>query len=356
MSRGEQATCDGRSGPVALETALTRRLGLTTPIVQGPMGDLSLPALAAAVSNAGGLGILGLTWAPPDEIGPLIEETRSLTGRPFGVNLVLAWDQHERLARVLEAGVTIVSLSWGDPGPYLPALREAGALSILTVGSAEDAAAAVAAGVDIILAQGIEAGGHVVGQAGTIALVPAVVDASGAAPVIAAGGIADGRGLAAALMLGAAGVCCGTRFLASEEAYAHPDHKRRVLEARETDTCYSTLFDGGWPDAPHRTLINRVVADWIAAGRPVSGERPGEGASIGRTADGSPISLYDDVSVTPDIDGDLEKLPLYAGQSAGLVSAIQPAGEIVAEMTADAVAALSLFGRPSSGSAATVAQ
>lgn len=345
MGRSQQGTNDGRSGLVALETSLTRRLGLTTPIVQGPMGELGLPELTAAVSNAGGLGILALTWTPPDEIGPLIEETRSLTRRPFGVNLVLAWDQRERLARVLEAGGTIVSLSWGDPEPYLPAVREAGALSILTVGSAEDAAAAVEAGIDVILAQGIEAGGHVIGQVGTMALIPAVVDAAGAAPVIAAGGVADGRGLAAALMLGAAGVCCGTRFLASDEAYAHSDYKRRVLEARETDTCYSTLFDGGWPDAPHRTLINRVVADWIAAGRPVSGERPGEGASIGRTADGSPMTLYDDVSVTPDIDGDLGKLPLYAGQGAGLVSTIKPAGEIVAEMTADAIAALSLLGR-----------
>jgi len=344
MSRGEHAARDGRSGPVALETALTRRLGLTAPIVQGPMGEVSRPALTAAVSDAGGLGILGLTWSPPDEIGPLIEETRSLTGRPFGVNLVLAWDQHERLTRVLEAGVTIVSLSWGDPEPYLPALRAAGALSILTVGSAEEAAAAVAAGIDIVLAQGVEAGGHVVGQVGTMALVPAVVDAAGTAPVIAAGGIADGRGLAAALMLGAAGACCGTRFLASDEAYAHPDYKQRVLEARETDTCYSTLFDGGWPDAPHRSLINRVVADWIAAGRPAAGARPDEGLAIGRTADGSPMKLYDDVSVLPGIGGDLETLPLYAGQSAGLVSAIKPAGEIVAEMTADAIAALSLFG------------
>jgi nitronate monooxygenase len=364
MDRRTQGSNGGPPGPVVLKTALTERLGLTTPIVQGPMGAVSLPELSAAVSNAGGLGIIGLSWASPDEISALIEKTRSLTPRPFGINLVLEWDQRERLARALAAGVRVVSLSWGDPGPYLAMIREAGACAILTVGSAQEARAAVEAGIDVILAQGVEAGGHVVGQVGTMVLVPAVVDAvalalegtvAGAAratPVIAAGGIADGRGLAAALMLGAAGVCCGTRFLASEEAYAHADYKRRILEARETDTCYSLLFDGGWPDAPHRTLINRVVAEWMAAGRPVAGARPGEGASIGRTGDGSPMMLYDDVSVTPDIDGDLEKLPLYAGQGAGLVSSIKPAGEIVAEMTAEAVAALGVVGRrpPPAGS------
>jgi len=349
VSRKAQGTNDGPAGPVTLETPLTRRLGLATPIVQGPMGELDLPELSAAVSNAGGLGILGLSWTPPDEVGPRIEATRSLTRRPFAINLILEWDQRERLARALEAGVRIVSLSWGDPGRYLPMIREAGARTILTVGSAQEAAAAVEAGIDVILAQGVEAGGHVMGQVGTMALVPAVVDAvvdaAGATPVIAAGGIADARGLAAALTLGAAGVCCGTRFLASEEAYAHPDYKRRILEARETDTCYGLLFDGGWPNAPHRTLINRVVAEWMAAGRPASGARPDEGRPVGTLADGSTIGLYDDAAVSPGVAGDLDMLPLFAGQSAGLISTLKPAGEIVAEMTAGAIAALGALGR-----------
>ena len=119
-------------------------------------------------------------------------------------------------------------------------------------------------------------------------------------------------------------------------------HKQRILKARETDTCYGTLFDRGWPDAPHRTLVNRAVAAWIEAGRPASGVRPDEGRQVGTMADGSPIMLYDEVPVRPDVEADWELLPLYAGQSTGLIRTIKPAAEIVAEMTADAKAALSL--------------
>src|SRR5690349_18502204 len=214
---------------MGLRTPLCDRLGIDVPIVQAPMGTLAVPALAAAVSNAGALGMLGVTWLPPDLVRAFIRETRRMTDRPFGVNLVLAWDQRERLDICLDEGARIVSLFWGDPKPYVDTIHAAGALLLQTVASAAEARRAVAAGADVVVAQGWEAGGHVWGEVATLPLVPCVVDAVRPAPVIAAGGIADGRGIAAALMLGAAAVWLGTRFLASEEVWVHPDYRERVL-------------------------------------------------------------------------------------------------------------------------------
>jgi nitronate monooxygenase len=211
-----------------------------------------------------------------------------------------------------------------------------------TVGSAAEARRVSDAGVDIIVAQGWEAGGHVWGTVATLPLVPLVADAVAPKPVVAAGGIADGRGLAAALMLGAAGVWVGTRFLASEEASAHATYKERVLEAEETDTVYSTVFNGGWPHkAPHRTVRNETVIRWETAGSPPSGQRPGEGEVIASWPDGSPVTRYESTYPFPGITGDVDALALYTGQSAGLVSRIQPAAEIVREMAEEAARALS---------------
>jgi nitronate monooxygenase len=160
--------------------------------------------------------------------------------------------------------------------------------------------------------------------------------------VVAAGGIADGRGVAAALTLGAAGVWLGTRFVASEEAFAHALYKQKILEATETDTVYSTLFDRGWEDAPHRTLRNSTVEMWEEAGKPESGKRPGENEVIAYRPDGSGILRYEDSDVSPDITGEVEKLPFYAGQSVGLIDSIKPAGDIVRELTTEAKQLLKL--------------
>jgi len=209
------------------------------------------------------------------------------------------------------------------------------------IGTAADAKRAVDAGVDIVVAQGWEAGGHVRGMVATMPLVPAVVDAVGPVPVVAAGGIADGRGLAAVLALGAVGAWIGTRFLASDEATIHPHYRQRLLHAVESDTVYTeNLFDVGWPNAPHRTLRNRTDEGWDAAGRPPSGHRPGEGEVIGNSQRGGPILRYQ--SVTPGIgaEGDIDAMSLWAGQTVGLVSKVQPAGEIVREIVDDARAIL----------------
>jgi NAD(P)H-dependent flavin oxidoreductase YrpB (nitropropane dioxygenase family) len=319
-----------------VRTALTELLGIEAPIVLAPMGGAVTPELAAAVSNAGGLGTLPLSWSTPDEVRSHVAETAALTDRPFGVNLIREWDQRERLAVAVDAGAPVISLFWGDAAGLVQEAHDEGAIVFVSVASAAEAAHAAAAGADVVVAQGWEAGGHVRGTVTTLALVPRVVDAVDPVPVVAAGGIADGRGLAAVLALGAAGAWVGTRFLAAQESSIHDEYRRRLLEAVETDTYYGTLFDGGWPDAPHRALRNSTVEAWEAAGRPASGARPGEEDDIAARPDGSPIKRY--ASATPHVSttGHIEALPNWAGQGVGLVTRVQPAAEIVQELVADA--------------------
>jgi nitronate monooxygenase len=319
-----------------MRTPLCDLVGIEAPVVLAPMGGAVTPTFAAAVSNAGGLGMLPLTWTSPDEIATVVDETRRRTERPFGVNLGLAWDQRERLAAALTAGVRVVSFFWGDATGVVGQARDAGAIVFITVGTSDEGRAAAAAGADVVVAQGWEAGGHVWGSVSTLALVPRVVDAVAPVPVVAAGGIADGRGLAAALALGAAGAWVGTRFLATPEAAIHPDYRRRILAAGEADTFYGTLFDGGWPDAPHRTLRNSTVEAWERAGRPVSGSRPGEDDEPASRPDGSPINRYTSSTPTAAMAGDVEPLPHWAGQGVGLVTREQSAADIVHSLVADA--------------------
>jgi nitronate monooxygenase len=319
-----------------LRTLLADLLDIDLPIIQAPIGSASCPELAAAVSNAGGLGMLALSWHDLEAARRAIRKTRTLTDRPFGVNLVLQWDQAERLEACMEEGVSIVSFSWGDPKPYLARASSAKVKVMHTVASAAEARRVADLGVDVIVAQGWEAGGHVQGQVATMALVPRVVDAVAPIPVVAAGGIADGRGLAAALALGAAGAWIGTRFLASEEARSHSEYRRLILQAQETDTVYTGLFDGGWANAPHRVIENSTVVNWKSAGSPLAGKRPAEGEVVARSKGGDPIHLYDDTIPLANMTGDVERLALYAGQSVGLVHDIKSASAIVHELAEDA--------------------
>jgi len=319
-----------------VRTPLCDLVGIEVPVVLAPMGGAVTPGLAAAVSGAGGLGMLPLTWTAPDEIAAVIDETRRRTDRPFGVNLGLAWDQRERLALALAAGVRVVSFFWGDAGALVGEAHGAGAIVFVTVGTAAEARAAVAAGADVVVAQGWEAGGHVWGTVSTLALVPRVVDAVGPVPVVAAGGVADGRGLAAVLALGAAGAWVGTRFLAAAEAGVHPAYRERVLAAGEADTFYGTLFDRGWPDAPHRTLRNSTVEAWERAGRPAPGSRPGENDEPASRPDGSPINRYASSTPTAAMTGDVEPLPHWAGQGVGLVTREESAADIVRSLVTEA--------------------
>jgi nitronate monooxygenase len=312
-----------------MRTPVCELLGIEQPIVQAPMSAVA--ELAAAVSNAGALGMLALTWSTP--AGDPVHETAALTDRPFGGNLILNFDQHRRLDEALEAGLRIVSLMWGDPTGYVEQVHDANGLVLLTVRSAEEARRAVASGVDVVVAQGWEAGGHVWGQIATLPLVPAVVDAVAPVPVIAAGGIGDARGVAAVFALGAQAAWLGTRFLLAQEMPIHDEYRRRLIDAAETDAqWYPDLYAVGWPNAPHRVLRNSTAEKWESAGRPPLGSRPGEGDVIAHFADGEAIVRYEPAAPMVETTGDIEALSMWAGQSVALARQPQPAAAIVAEL------------------------
>ncbi|MGI9393477.1 MAG: NAD(P)H-dependent flavin oxidoreductase [Boseongicola sp.] len=323
-----------------MKTALCEQLGIEHPIIQAAIGGISCPELAAAVSNAGGLGSIAMTGWGKDGTMERITRTTQLTNHGFVANLLLPYDIDEELEAILSAPPKVVSLFWGDIAPYESRIHEAGSLLMITVGSVEEAKEAADKGADIIVAQGWEAGGHVRGTTATMPLIPQVVDAVDPVPVVAAGGISDGRGLAAALCLGAQAAWVGTRFLGAKEADAHPDYRKRVFHSAASDTYYSTLFDGGWADAPGRVIRNDTIDAWEAAGRPEIGARPGETDVIATSGEGDEIKRYGAYAMRSDMQGDIEAAPLWAGQGVGLVTREQTSAEIIAEMMAEAKAAL----------------
>jgi nitronate monooxygenase len=312
-----------------VHTPVCELLGIDQPIVLAAM--VAVPELAAAVSNAGGLGMVTLTWSSP--AGDIVRQTADLTDRPFCGNLVLTSDQHRRLDQALGAGLRVVSLFLGDPAGYVETVHDAGGIVLHTVGSAEEARRAVASGVDVIVAQGWEAGGHVGSRIATLPLVPAVVDAVAPVPVIAAGGIGDARGVAAVLALGAQAAWVGTRFLLAQEMPIHEEYRQRLIQANESDAeWYPDLYDVGWPDSPHRALHNSTAEAWEAAGRPPLERRPGEGDVIAHFASGEAIVRYEPAPPMVGTTGDIEALSQWAGQSVALARRSQSAAEIVAEL------------------------
>ena len=321
-----------------LMTSLCRLLGIEHPIFSVGMGTCAGPELAAAVSNAGACGVLGTAGLPAKIVSQQIHTLRSSTDKPFGVNRILDHPQEGQLEACFEAKVPLLILFWGDPKPYVRQAHDQGMKVFLQVGSVDEAKTAAEAGVDAIIAQGVEAGGHVKGTVSLSALLPAVVAAVRPVPVIASGGIATGRGLVAALSLGAQGISVGTRFLASEEAFIPPEYKERILRSRAEDTVYCQLFDIGWP-APHRVLRNKAVAEWEEAGRPFPGHRPGEGTIIGSLPRGGKtldVVRYSAMVPAPGFVGDLEYAALYCGESCSLVNDIKPAAHIVRDIVREA--------------------
>jgi len=316
-----------------MTTNFCRKFDIDHPVVLAPMGGVSRPELVAAVSNAGGLGLAPIWYLDADAIRSEVRRLRELTDKPFGVNLNMDFLTEAQLETCLEEKVRIISLFCGEKRDFIARAKAGGAKVIVTAGSAASAREAVALGADAICAQGWEAGGHVDSTVATMALVPAVVDAVGDVPVIAAGGIADGRGLAAALALGASAAWIGTRFLAAEEAFVHPDYLAQLLVASENDTgYYDDLYNVTWPQAPHRTLKNTTSAMWDAAGKPPPGKRPGEGDVLAQRPGGGDIVRYQSVSIDAGINGNIEALSMWSGQGVGLVRRVQPAAEIVREI------------------------
>jgi NAD(P)H-dependent flavin oxidoreductase YrpB (nitropropane dioxygenase family) len=342
------------AGP-SLRTPLCRQLGIEFPIFSVGFGEAALPELASAVSRAGGCGILGASRASPDEIRRRIRLVRAVTDRPFGVNVILQAlanpdataaqraTVQARVAAAIAERVPVLVLFWGDPAPFVAEARKNGVKVLVQVGDLDEARAARAAGVDAVIAQGIEAGGHVKARTSVWEFLPAVVDAISPLPVLASGGIGDGAGIARALRLGAQAVSLGTRFVASEEAWVHRVYKERVVKSRAEDTLYTTLFDVGWP-APHRVIRNGGVKEWEAAGRPPAGKRPGEGTTIGTlkyagSDEAQPWTRYAPGMILPTFEGNLELASMWAGESCSVVKQIRPAGDIVRELARDAAAA-----------------
>ena len=335
----------------SLHTPLCDLLGMRFPILNAGIGFAAGPELAAAVSNAGGFGVLGAGTVAMELVTRRTERVRALTDAPFGVNVLIAETEEgdrelltQQVAAISELQVAAIVLFWGDPSPYVDAIHSHGVKVLIQVGSVDEAEAAARAGVDAVIAQGFEAGGHVRGTTSIWDLLPAVVRAIKPVPVLASGGIGDGAGLANALRFGAQGVSLGTRFVASDEADVHAGYKQRIVDSTAKDTVYNSLYDVWWPDAPHRTLRNKTFAEWEAAGRPPSGSRPGEGTSIGHrtNADGkwAEWPRYAIGVAPPDFDGDIEYTPMWAGESCSVVNDIKPAGEIVGDIARDAEVAL----------------
>ncbi len=327
-----------------LQTLLCQQLGIEYPIFSvGMGGGIAGPELVAAVSNAGGCGVLGMGGLPAPYIRQQIQHLRTLTDKPFGVNIILPMLQEGQIEACLDEKVPILVLFWGDPKPYIEEAHKRGTKVFIQVGSVAEAQAAAAAGVDGIIAQGVESGGHVKSTTSLSTIVPAVVEAVKPIPVIAAGGIANGRGVIAALSLGAQAVSMGTRFLCSEETQVLRAYKERVTRAKAEDTVYTLLFDVGWSNAAHRVLRNTEISEWETAGRPETGQRPGEGGTLGTmqmmgtTVD---VPRYAVFPPMPGCTADMERMALYAGESCALINDIKPAALIVREVVQEAEAVL----------------
>jgi NAD(P)H-dependent flavin oxidoreductase YrpB (nitropropane dioxygenase family) len=317
----------------ATKTPFTRLFDLRVPIVQAPMGGVAGPALVSAAANAGALGVLPIWYLPPEAAVALVQQTRTLTDRPFAVNVRADLHQADLIAAALDAGASMVHLFWGDPAASMQPIRNRDARMIATVWDSDSARRAADAGACAVIAQGVEAGGHVIGTIPLYELLPMVRSAVGDLPVAAAGGLADAEDVAKVLAAGADAAALGTRFAATAESEAHDDYKRALIEAAGDATVRSVCFDGEWPDAPHRTLRNSTYQAWHAAGQPAAGARPGEGDVVLRDAHGA-YERYHMTLPTLDMTGDWEAAALYAGAGVSKVADAPPVAEVIDRITA----------------------
>lgn len=306
---------------MALHTRLTELLGVEYPIIQGGMAWTATAELAGAVSKAGGLGIIGAGHMPTDLLREQIRSAKALTDRPFGVNLMLLTPHIDELVQlVLDEHVPVVTTGAGNPGKYMAALKDQGIKVLPIAPSVALAKRMESIGADAIIGEGMEAGGHI-GELTTMVLTPQLVDAV-EIPVVAAGGIADGRGIAAAFALGAEGVQVGTRFMCAEECTIHPAVKEQVVKAKDRDTVVTGRSTGH----PVRVIKNKLAREIVRLDRENKPEEI-EALGSGKLA----LAMR---------SGDVEMGSLMAGQAAALVCSIQPAAQIIDEMISEARAVL----------------
>lgn len=303
-----------------MSTRFCDLVGVKYPVIQGAMARISDGILAGSVSEAGGIGIIAGMNAPVDYLKEQIRKAKEITDKPFGVNVMLRADNADEVARlVIDEGVKVVTTGAGLPGKYIPMWKEAGVIVIPVVPSVAIAKMMVRSGADAVVAEGTESGGHV-GELTTMALVPQVADAVGdKVPVLAAGGIADGRGICAAYMLGADGVQMGTRFLSAKECNIHPNYKAKILAAKDIDT----IVTGRPTGHPVRVLKNKLARAY---------------AELEKQA--APLEEYEKLGVgalrKAVVDGDMDNGSIMAGQIAAMVNKEQTCKEIIEEIFAEA--------------------
>lgn len=301
-----------------MKTRVTELLGIEYPIIQGGMAWVAEYNLAAAVSEAGGLGIIGAGGAPAEFVREQIQKTKAATKKPFGVNIMLMNPEADRIAQVIvEEGVKVVTTGAGNPGKYMAMWKEAGVRVIPVVASVAMAKLMVRSGADAVIAEGMESGGHI-GSATTMTLVPQVADAVDV-PVIAAGGIGDGRGFAAAMMLGAQAVQMGTRFVVAKESVVHPAYKEKIIRAKDIDSEITGMSTGH----PVRQIRNQMTREYLKLEKAGASFEELEHITLG--------ALRKAV-----VDGDTVNGTLMAGQIAGLVSKEQTCKEMIEEIMSEA--------------------
>ncbi len=329
------------------DNPLCRLLGIRYPVLQAGMYQVAHGELAAAVSAAGGLGVIGAAFMEPGQLRAEIRKVRAATDRPFGVDILFARAEgtdaasagyteqvRAHLEVVFDERVPVLVSGLGDPSEVVPRAHGQGMVVMSCVGNTRQARKVVAGGVDAVVASGHDGGGHV-GRVGTITVVPSVVDAVDV-PVAAAGGLVDGRGLVAALALGAAGVWMGTRFIATRQARGHDNYKHRIVAIDEEGTVVSRANSG----KPARMIRNRFTESWQA--------REGEILPYPRQM----LEVGSHASYRGRIEGDVENGVLPAGQGSALIHAVKDAGEVVRDVMAEAEAVLRRWERPDAGAAA----
>jgi nitronate monooxygenase len=329
----------------SISTRMTERFGCRHPFASAGMAFAGGTAdLALGVCAGGGIGAIGVGFTPAEKIRTIIRQIRAATDAPFNVNFLTCFDNNAQIRVCAEEKVPVVSFHWGHPAAeHLTLLCDAGVSVWEQIGNVEAARRAVGDGVEVIVAQGWEAGGHNYGGLPTMVLVPEILDAVSPVLVLASGGIVDGRGVAGALALGADGVWVGTRLVATQEAAVHFEHKRRLVEGKGEQTVRSSIFGPEWPHFnPMRVLRNRVVDEWTDRLSEVPTDRDNLPV-IGRTVflgQETEMRKFNVLLPTADTDGDWEEMPWLAGQGVGLIHEIRPAKDVVETMMGDAKAIL----------------
>ena len=314
-----------------MQNDLMRWFGLSVPILQAPIGSAATPDLVTAVGSAGAMGSLALTWTPQEVAAQHIAALNA-TGLAYFVNFVLRFGTAAPCAASL-LRPPCMTLSWGWDSETIAIAKAQGTKVGVQVGSADGATAAIAAGADFVIAQGMEAGGHVQSTTPLGTLLPAVLTIAGPVPVVAAGGIARAKEIAACLKQGAQAVMMGTRFVATAESHAHDAYKQ-ALATGFRDTSFTICFDLTWPFALHRVLRNSTLEAWEAAGHPAPPDRPGEGDVLFHQ-NGSPVLRYSDEPPDRGASGDVHAGCLYAGTGVQYIDKVEPAAVLIARLWAE---------------------